>query len=440
MSRELKAKPKELKKLGVSVYNANGEMRDMGSILIDVEKAMKGKTDAERDAALQTVFTGQAMRGVNAFLAKGADGYKELESAIYQSSGAAQDMADLAEDNMAGSIRSLQSAWEGFQIELGTFVNEYGRPIVDWATGLITKFNDMDEEQKNQIFKWGAIAAAIGPALLAGSKIIAVGVKIPGIIGGMGTALGAIFSPVGLVVAAIGGLIGITVHLFRTNDEFREKVTGTWDSIVSITQSAAGALKSLWGAIGEDVKSVVSGTIEVVTGIIESFVNVVSGVVGVIKGIIDGDWAAVWSSGGDIVKGFLDFFVGIPAKIFDIGANMAKAAVKGVKSVGTGIVNWATGKGKKDKVGVNGSHANGLASVPFDGYVAELHKDEEVLTANDPRNRNNSRAIGGSQVVKFEPRVEINIEGNVDDNTLPKLKGLVKSELEALFVQLQSQM
>ncbi|MFD2089931.1 hypothetical protein ACFSND_32960 [Brevibacillus brevis] len=35
---------------------------------------------------------------------------------------------------------------------------------------------------------------------------------------------------------------------------------------------------------------------------------------------------------------------------------------------------------------VNGSHANGLSYVPFDGYRAELHKGERVLTAQQNRN------------------------------------------------------
>ena len=39
---------------------------------------------------------------------------------------------------------------------------------------------------------------------------------------------------------------------------------------------------------------------------------------------------------------------------------------------------------------IDGSHFNGLSSVPFDGYRARLHKGEEVLTANDPRNANTS--------------------------------------------------
>lgn len=62
---------------------------------------------------------------------------------------------------------------------------------------------------------------------------------------------------------------------------------------------------------------------------------------------------------------------------------------QGIGSV-TGSVNNAMQPGNiPNYAKVNGSHKNGLNRVPFDGYIAELHKDEEVLKANDPRNRNN---------------------------------------------------
>ena len=35
------------------------------------------------------------------------------------------------------------------------------------------------------------------------------------------------------------------------------------------------------------------------------------------------------------------------------------------------------------KATINGSHANGLNYVPFDGYIAELHKGERVLTKDE---------------------------------------------------------
>jgi len=44
--------------------------------------------------------------------------------------------------------------------------------------------------------------------------------------------------------------------------------------------------------------------------------------------------------------------------------------------------------------GIDGSHRMGLSRVPYDGYRAELHAGEEVLTRNDPRNRNNSNDQG----------------------------------------------
>lgn len=40
--------------------------------------------------------------------------------------------------------------------------------------------------------------------------------------------------------------------------------------------------------------------------------------------------------------------------------------------------------GEKENIAkVNGSHANGLNYVPFDGYIAELHKGERVLTKDE---------------------------------------------------------
>ena len=43
---------------------------------------------------------------------------------------------------------------------------------------------------------------------------------------------------------------------------------------------------------------------------------------------------------------------------------------------------------------VNGSHASGLSYVPFDGYIAELHKGERVLTADEARGYNNRSNSG----------------------------------------------
>lgn len=46
---------------------------------------------------------------------------------------------------------------------------------------------------------------------------------------------------------------------------------------------------------------------------------------------------------------------------------------------------------------LRGSHMGGLSNVPYDGYVAKLHKDERVLTAQE--NRDYSQGSGGGVVI-----------------------------------------
>ena len=46
---------------------------------------------------------------------------------------------------------------------------------------------------------------------------------------------------------------------------------------------------------------------------------------------------------------------------------------------------------------INGSHANGLSYVPFDGYIAELHKGEQVLTAKEAAARRKTPLLGAAR-------------------------------------------
>lgn len=67
----------------------------------------------------------------------------------------------------------------------------------------------------------------------------------------------------------------------------------------------------------------------------------------------------------------------------------------------------------------DGSHKDGLDRVPFDGYRAELHKDEAVLTAKEAkmwRNGENPNAPSGNSIVGF--------------NSVPWFEGMSKSVKE----------
>lgn len=76
------------------------------------------------------------------------------------------------------------------------------------------------------------------------------------------------------------------------------------------------------------------------------------------------------------------------------------------------LANWISNKNEKKKSGsgltaIHGSHASGLARVPFDGYIAELHKNEAVIPAEqNPFIKNNT--INNT---KSEKPITVNIYG-----------------------------
>lgn len=52
-----------------------------------------------------------------------------------------------------------------------------------------------------------------------------------GVLGKLGAALGGISAPVLAVVAVIAVLVAAFVHLWKTNEGFRDAITGTWNRI-----------------------------------------------------------------------------------------------------------------------------------------------------------------------------------------------------------------
>ena len=106
-----------------------------------------------------------------------------------------------------------------------------------------------------------------------------------------------------------------------------------------------------------------------------------------------------------LVHGLQDLFW----KLWDVGVGVVQSIVDGISSVWNDIVSWFNGlwdglfggrnvdvnvNANATSSGVNGSHAGGLNYVPFDGYIAELHKGERVLTADEARGYNNRSNSG----------------------------------------------
>ena len=170
---------KTMEKLGVQTYDSEGNMRSLNDILGDLNKSMDGMTSAEKANIIATIFNKTDLASVNALLANTGDTWTDLQTAIENSGGAAQQMADTQLDNLKGQLTILKSAVEGFAISIGETLMPMVKNIVSKIQSFVDWLNNLDEGTRQVIVKVGLFVAALGPFLvILGTVISKVGVTM----------------------------------------------------------------------------------------------------------------------------------------------------------------------------------------------------------------------------------------------------------------------
>lgn len=206
----------------------------------------------------------------------------------------------------------------------------------------------------------------------------------------------------------------------------------TWESIKQVFSTAWDAIKAVWDVVGpyyeaiwEGIKSIFSavpswlpgiwetawaaikGAWNAVTGFFANIWNTIAGIFSVVEAVFKGDFEGAWEAIKGIVSGWANYFGSVWESIkevfsaaVDVGTKIVNDIKEGISKAWDGIKEWFRGlwDGLFGKLTANvtvnksasggatdGSHARGLDFVPFDGYVAELHKGEMVVPAAEAR-------------------------------------------------------
>lgn len=132
----------EINGVKVAVTDADGEMREMSEVFLDVEAAMSGLTKTGKDTELLKIFNKTDLAAVNAFLGTTAERWDELKNEIEDSAGAAHAMAETKLDNLAGDVTFFKSALEGAEITISDKLTPSLRNAVQFGTEAVTKLAD----------------------------------------------------------------------------------------------------------------------------------------------------------------------------------------------------------------------------------------------------------------------------------------------------------
>lgn len=235
---------KMMDKLGVSFFDAKGEMLSMPDMIAELERGTKGLTSEQRSAAISTLFGAEAYKHWAILLERGSGELSRMTDELKNSDGAAAEMAATMIDNlggawqifMSGVAEAAYSIYEKFEPAL--------RGVVDVLTLIVDKVPAVVSVLSKLAKPFVPLAKAIGIAVLAVGSFMA----IVGTFKLIGLAIAFVSAPMWLVIGAITALVLGFQMAYKHSEKFRKALSGI-----------GNAFKTVWSVMKGDSKGEMLG-------------------------------------------------------------------------------------------------------------------------------------------------------------------------------------
>lgn len=157
--------------LTIQTQESDGSMRGLNDILLDCREAFAMMTEAEKVANAESLVGKNAMSGFLAVMNAAPADIEKLSTAIAESNGVANDMANTMQDNLSGQLTQLKSQTDELAISYGEILTPKLREMVSGIQGAVEKLINMDDGTKRMIVNVGMFAAAAGPTIFVIGKM-----------------------------------------------------------------------------------------------------------------------------------------------------------------------------------------------------------------------------------------------------------------------------
>lgn len=198
-----------------------------------------------------------------------------------------------------------------------------------------------------------------------------------------------------------------------------EAFSAAWSLVQTVWAWASAFFQAIFQAIVvifAPFAPIISGFFQGAWIIIQSIWNVavsffqtvfdlITGVFSTIDAVLSGDFQGAWESIQGIFEGAFDFFS-------TVGQNVVEGIKGGIAAVWGGLVSFVQGlwdgiksifvinaSDVKNNTGSDGSHAGGMDYVPYNNYVANLHRGEMVLTADEADSYRRGKGSGSGFIL-----------------------------------------
>lgn len=299
----------------------------------------EGALKAEAAAALAGK---QGLSGLMAIVNASDEDFEKLTDSLYNSEGAAENMANVMQNNLGGDVKKLKSALEELAIAFGELIIPVVRDVVAVIQEMVNDLNALDEPTKRLIVTIAAIAAALGPVLIVVGKVVSLAGMLTTALGTLMPILTAIATTVGgfiatalvpllPIIAAVAAAIAAVIVVIKNWDSIVELAGMVFEEFRDLLLKAGNAIKTglsnAFKAAGNAIKGVFNNLKTWASNVRTTLVQTFTALGDAIKARATGIGTAVVEG----VSKAVNFIKELPSKAYTWGTDMIDSFINGIK-------------------------------------------------------------------------------------------------------------
>lgn len=276
--------------------------KTMPQVMQQIQTSIVGaKSDTEALTAASELFGTKAGPAIATAARNGALDFNALANASMNAAGSVTNTFNTTLD----PIDKFQLLANQLKITLA----EIAAPIMEMLAPALTalgtkiqeltaKWQSLSPETQSFIVKVAGIAAAVGPVVLVIGKLVSG-------VGSLISILPMLTGPVGIVVAAIAGLVAIGVTLYKNWDKVKATLMTIWNALKTAAQTVFNGIKTaimtpinfikntittVWNALKTVTTKAWNGIKTAITKPIETARDVIRKIIDKIKGFFNFDF------------------------------------------------------------------------------------------------------------------------------------------------------
>lgn len=287
-----------------------------------------------------------------------------------------------AASTIQGSVNMMKAAWSNLLTGIGDDSQDFDKLCDNFVESVGTAAENIMPRLEQILIGVGKLAERLAPVVAA---------AIPGLVTTVLPKL--VQSGISMVGAILQGLVQMLPQIIQYGV----------DMVITLIESISSDPESLVETAIMLIVTIVSGLIDALPKLIAAAADLVTG----LNRALISNAPNLLSAGLKLVGKIVEGIANSLGEIVNAGAKVVDSIIDGIAGAWGKLKNWfkglwdglfgglsanvsVNGSAKGAVAGVNGSHASGLDYVPFDGYIAELHKGEMVVPKREAQTLRNS--------------------------------------------------